>query len=134
MNSGLTWKLQKDDSDIDEFIDIRRKVGNQIIRKYLLDNVMNSNRVIRIQGKLKGPKNEFKDFAKFLILRISVDDVTTKFLAESGVYENLRIVAIDSMNVAQQSSEYLLELFTDALENPESYETMIILSDDSTVG
>ncbi len=134
MNSGLTWKLQKDDSDIDEFIDIRRKVGNQIIREYLLDNVMNSNRVIRIQGKLKGPKNEFKDFAKFLILRISVDGVTTKFLAESGVYENLRIVAIDSMNVAQQGSEYLLELFTDALENPESYETMIILSDDSTVG
>ncbi len=134
MNSGLTWKLQKDDSDIDEFIDIRRKVGNQIIREYLLDNVMNNNRVIRIQGKLKGPKNEFKDFAKFLILRISVDGVTTKFLAESGVYENLRIVAIDSMNVAQQSSEYLLGLFTDALENPESYETMIILSDDSTVG
>jgi len=134
MNSGLTWKLQKDDSDIDEFIDIRRKVGNQIIREYLLDNVMNNNRVIRIQGKLKGPKNEFKDFAKFLILRISVDGVTTKFLAESGVYENLRIVAIDSMNVAQQSSEYLLGLFTDALQNPESYETMIILSDDSTVG
>ena len=132
MNSESTWKLQKDDSTLDEFIDIRRKVGNRVIREYLLDNVVKNTEIIRIPGKLRGPKNEFKDFAKFMILKISLDGVSASFLAETGVYENLRIVAVDSTNLADRISEDLISLFTDALENPDIYDSTLILSDDST--
>ncbi len=133
MSTSDTWTLQKDDSSVDEFTDIRRKVGNQVIRAYLLDPVMGSSKVERMNGKLRGPKNEFKDFAKFLILRISLDGSPARFLAEAGVYENLRIVGVDSTNLAERESEYLVNLFTDALENLESYNTTIVLSDDSMV-
>ncbi|MHA1963021.1 MAG: hypothetical protein ACXACG_08415 [Candidatus Thorarchaeota archaeon] len=133
MTPGPAWTLQKNDSTIDEFIDVRRKVGNQIIREYLLDNVVKNNTIIRVSGKLRGPKNEFKDFAKFLILQISLDGASARFLAEAGVYENLRIVAIDSNNLAERNSEDLIGIFTEALENPEQYNTTLILSDDSTV-
>lgn len=132
MNSEPTWKLQKDDSTVDEFIDIRRKVGNQVIREYLLDNVVKNTEIIRIPGKLRGPRNEFKDFAKFMILKISLDGVSASFLAETGVYENLRIVAVDSTNLADRISEDLISLFTEALENPDIYDSTLILSDDST--
>jgi len=133
MNPGPTWKLQKEDSTIDEFIDIRRKVGNQVIREYLLDSVAKSDMVVRIPGRLRGPKNEFKDFAKFLILQVTIDGSSERFLAESGVYENLRIVAVDSHNLADRNSEELINIFTAALENPEEYNTTLILSDDSIV-
>ncbi|KXH76183.1 MAG: hypothetical protein AM326_07485 [Candidatus Thorarchaeota archaeon SMTZ-45] len=133
MNSEPRWKLQTDDSDIEEFIDIRRKVGNQIIREYLLDGVENSERIDRVSGKLRGPKNEFKDFANFLILKLSVDGLMVKFLAEAGVYDNLRIVAVDSKNLAERSSDDIIRIFTEALENPDSYNTKVVLSDDSTV-
>ncbi len=133
MSSEHTWKLQNDDSTIDEFIDIRRKVGNQVIREYLLDIVLKKSSIVRVTGKLRGPKNEFKDFAKFLILKVVVKGVSARFLAESGVYENLRIVAVDSNNLAQQSPEDLISVFTNALENPEQYNTTLILSEDSTV-
>lgn len=133
MSSRATWKLQKDDSSIDEFTDIRRKVGNQVIRAYLLDPVISSNKIERMNARLRGPKNEFKDFAKFLILRVSIDGSSTRFLAEAGVYENLRIVAVDSSSIADQDSENLIKLFTDALENHEKYDTTLVLSDDSKV-
>lgn len=126
-----TWKLQKDDSTVEEFIDIRRKVGNQVIREYLLDKVVRSNTIIRIPGKLRGPKNEFKDFAKFMILKMSVDGVAASFLAETGVYENLRIVAVDSNSLADRKSEDLISIFTEALENPDIYNSTLILSNDS---
>jgi hypothetical protein len=133
MSSKATWKLQKDDSTTDEFTDIRRKVGNQVIRAYLLDPVLESNNIQRMNGKLRGPKDEFKDFAKFLILKVSIDDSPIRFLAESGVYENLRIVGVDSTNLAEKESEDLIKIFTDALADLESYETTLILSDDSKV-
>ena len=133
MSSGDTWKLQKNDSTIDEFTDIRRKVGNQVIRAYLLDTVVESNRIERVPGKLRGPKNEFKDFAKFLILQLSIDGSSASFLAEAGVYENLRIVAVDSNKLAESDSEELIRIFTDALENPDPYNTKLVLSDDSKV-
>jgi hypothetical protein len=133
MNSEPTWKLQKDDSTVDEFIDVRRKVGNLVIREYLLDAVVKTTKIIRIPGKLRGPKNEFKDFAKFLILQISINGAPARFLAESGVYENIRIVAVASNNLAERNSEDLISIFTKALENPEQYNTALILSDDSTV-
>ncbi|MFX1482834.1 MAG: hypothetical protein ACFFCP_06545 [Promethearchaeota archaeon] len=125
--------MQKDDSTIEEFIDIRRKVGNQIIRKYLLNAMIESNRIERVSGKLRGPKNQFKDFAKFLILRVSIDGTQTKFLAESGVYENLRIVAISPNVAAEKTADELIRLFTNALEHPESYDSILVLSEDSKI-
>ncbi|MFW9788261.1 MAG: hypothetical protein ACFFE2_03100 [Candidatus Thorarchaeota archaeon] len=133
MNSGPTWKLHRNESDIEEFIDVRRKVGNQIIRDYLLDNVVKDNKIKRIPGKLRGPKNEFKDLAKFLILEISLEGKKVRFLAEAGVYENLRIVAVDSDFLADQSKEDLIRIFTEALESPDLYDTSVVLSDDSEV-
>ena len=133
MQSELTWKLQGSDSEVEEFIDIRRKVGNQIIRKYLLNTITESNKIIRISGKLRGPKNEFKDFAKFLILELSVDGRQVKFLAEAGVYENLRIVAVNSNTLAERNSESLIRIFTEALESPALHNASVVLSDDSSV-
>jgi len=130
---STTWKLHWDDSSIDEFTDIRRKVGNQVIRAYLLDPVLVSNKIERMNGKLRGPKNEFKDFAKFLILSVSIDGSSTRFLAEAGVYENLRIVAVDSDKIAERETEELIQLFTEALADLESYNTTLILSNDSMV-
>lgn len=86
-----------------------------------------------MNGKLRGPKNEFKDFAKFLILRLSVDGGPARFLAEAGVYENLRIVGVDSSTLADRESEDLIKLFTDALEDVDSFDTTLVLSDDSMV-
>jgi hypothetical protein len=88
---------------------------------------------VRIPGKLRGPKNEFKDFATFLILQVTIDGSSERFLAEAGVYENLRIVAVDSSSLADRDSEELINMFTAALENPEEFNTTLILSDDSTV-
>ena len=133
MTSGPTWKLQNEDSSIDEFIDIRRIVGNQVIRAYLLNNILESRRVEKIPGKLRGPKREFKDFAKFLIVRIKNGESEFKILAEAGVYENLRIVGTDSEEIASKSPDDVIKIFTDALEDPELNDTKLILSDDSEV-
>ena len=133
MTSGPTWKLVNDDSSIDEFIDIRRIVGNQVIRAYLLDNIMETRRVEKIVGKLRGPKSEFKDFAKFLIVKIKNGESEFKILAEAGVYENLRIVGTDSTALTKKSRDEVIKIFTDALEDPELNDTKLILSNDSEV-
>ena len=133
MTSGPTWKLIKDDSSIEEFQDIRRIVGNQVIRAYLLDEIIGSRRVEKIPGKLRGPKNEFKDFAKFLIIEIKDGDSEYRILVEAGVYENLRIVGTDSEELAKKTQEEVIKIFTDALEEPEQKDTKLILSDDSQV-
>ena len=133
MTSGPTWKLVNDDSSIDEFIDIRRIVGNQVIRAYLLDDIMETRRVEKIPGKLRGPKSEFKDFAKFLIIKTKNGDSEFKILAEAGVYENLRIVGTNSEELAKKTRDEVIKIFTDALENPELNDTKLILSNDSEV-
>ena len=133
MTSGPTWKLVNDDSSIDEFIDIRRIVGNQVIRAYLLDDIMDTCRVEKIPGKLRGPKNEFKDFAKFLIVKMKNGNSEFKILAEAGVYENLRIVGTNSEELAKKSRDEVIKIFTDALEDPEFNDTKLILSNDSEV-
>jgi hypothetical protein len=133
MSSKANWTLHRNDSSVDEFTDIRRKVGNQVIRAYLLNPVIESNKIERMNGKLRGPKNEFKDFAKFLILRVSVDGTPARFLAEAGVYENLRIVGIDSISLAEREPDVLIKLFTDALEDLDSFDTTLVLSEDSLV-
>ena len=134
MNSGPTWKLQKNDSSVEEFIDIRRKVGNQIIRDYLLDSIVKNKNVIRVPGKLRGPKNEFQDFDRFLILQIDDGEKPCRVLAESGVYENLRIVATDSEALAQEAPEVITKRFTDALQEPGAHKTKLIISKESKVG
>ncbi|MDH4212841.1 MAG: hypothetical protein OEV85_02870 [Candidatus Thorarchaeota archaeon] len=133
MISGDRWKLVKEDSTVDEFIDIRRKVGNQVIRAYLLKSVIESNRVEKISGKLRGPKGEFKDFSNFLILNVKNGKSEFRVLAESGVYENLRIVATDSRELAQRTSDEIIKAFTNALEEPEPNNTILILSKDSKI-
>jgi len=133
MTSGPTWKLIKDDSSIDEFIDIRRIVGNQVIRAYLLDDIIGSHRVEKIPGKLRGPKNEFKDFAKFLILRVKNGESEYKILAEAGVYENLRIVGTDSEELTKKTRDEVIKIFTDALQEPDQNDAKLILSNDSEV-
>ena len=133
MTSGHTWKLVNEDSSIDEFIDIRRIVGNQVIRAYLLDEIMETRRVEKIPGKLRGPKNEFKDFAKFLIVKMKNGDSELKILVEAGVYENLRIVGTDSEQLTKKTRDEVIKIFTDALENPDLNDTKLILSNDSEV-
>ncbi len=133
MTSRLKWKLVNDDSSIDEFIDIRRIVGNQVIRAYLLDEIMDTHRVEKIPGKLRGPKNEFKDFAKFLIVKMKNGDSEIKILVEAGVYENLRIVGTDSEQLTKKTSDEVIKIFTNALENPDLNDTKLILSNDSEV-
>lgn len=133
MNPNPTWKLVNGDKRVDEFIDIRRKVGNQIIRAYLLKDVIESDRVERTPGRLRGPKDEFKDFDKFLILKVSDGRSTLRFLAESGVYENLRIVATDSEKLAESTPQEITERFTQALQEPEPNGVTIILSESSKV-
>lgn len=133
MISGDTWKFVKEDTGIDEFIDIRRKVGNQVIRAYLLKSVIESNRVEKVVGKLRGPKNEFKDFDNFLIVHVKNGESEFKVLVETGVYENLRIVATDSKELAQRTPDELIRAFTNALEEPESNNTTLILSKDTKI-
>ncbi|TFG30200.1 hypothetical protein EU528_08540 [Candidatus Thorarchaeota archaeon] len=133
MTSGPTWKLVNGDSSIEEFIDIRRIVGNQVIRAYLLSDIIDSRRVEKIPGKLRGPRNEFKDFAKFLIIKMNDGKSEFKILAEAGVYENLRIVGTDSEELAKKSRDEVIKIFTDALEDPELNDTKLILSNDSEV-
>ncbi|TFG33952.1 hypothetical protein EU527_05710 [Candidatus Thorarchaeota archaeon] len=126
-----TWKLVNEDSSIDEFIDIRRIVGNQIIRAYLLEEIIKSDRLKKIGGKLRGPKNEFKDFSNFLIIKFCKEQKEVRVLVETGVYDNLRIVGTDSVELSQESRDDLIKLFTDALEHPESNNTRLIISNDS---
>jgi len=78
-------------------------------------------------------KNEFKDFAKFLIVKMKSGDSKFRILAEAGVYENLRIVGTDSEELTKKSRDDIIKIFTDALEDPELNETTVILSNDSEV-
>lgn len=132
MTTEPRWKLINEDSTVVEFIDIRRKVGNQIIRAYLLKG-MSGDRIKRIRARLRGPQDEFKDFATFLIMHAKDKDTDFQILVEAGVYENLRIVGTDSEEFAQWSSNEIIHAFTNALEKPDANNTSIILSADSTI-
>ncbi|MHA1768865.1 MAG: hypothetical protein ACTSV3_03335 [Candidatus Thorarchaeota archaeon] len=134
MTPNATWKIVNDDDSVEEFIDIRRKVGNQIIRAYLLDRVISDRRIEKRQGKLRGPKDEFKDIDKFLILRVQDGESTYRILAEAGVYENLRIVATDSQSLADEDPSVITKKFTDALQEPDPHNTTLIVSHGSKIG
>ncbi|MGV9168756.1 MAG: hypothetical protein ACOC38_02320, partial [Promethearchaeia archaeon] len=89
------WKL-KGTNNVEEFYDIRMKVGNKIIRSYLLDKSFKENRVDKTKLSLRGSENDFFDAAKFLVVRIHKDDESYAFLIQAGVYSNLRIVGSNS--------------------------------------
>jgi hypothetical protein len=126
------WKLKTADGTLTEFKDIRRKVGNQIIRAYLLENAMSKNRLERIKATLRGPKNEFKDFDDFFILSASFDG-NLKILVEANVYDNLRIVGTDSERIMSMDAVQIISLFTEMLDDLESHATKLILSEKSKV-
>lgn len=52
---------------------------------------------------------------------------------EAGVYENLRIVGTDSLELSQKTCDDLIRLFTDTLEKPERNNTVLIISNDSKI-
>ncbi|MHA2004404.1 MAG: hypothetical protein ACW975_07330 [Candidatus Thorarchaeota archaeon] len=132
MSPERTWKLKTADGTLTEFKDIRRKVGNQIIRAYLLENALSTNRLECVKATLRGPKNEFKDFDDFFVLSAS-NDGNLKILVEANVYENLRIVGTDSERITSMSAEQIISLFTEMLDDPESHATTLILSENSKV-
>ena len=114
-------------------MDIRRKVGNQIIRIYLLDGVLIEERIQRIVASLRGPKNEFKNFAKYFILRIVDEGDEIRFLTETGIYQNMRIVGTNSQMIAQMETDEIVEKYTNALKMPEKHSVSFILNNDSEI-
>ena len=122
-----------DDDSMQEFNDIRRKVGNQIIRAYLLEEILSKGKVVKKSVKMRGPKDEFKDFAHFLILEFMNGTSNLKILAEAGVYENLRIVGSDSNDLENLNSDEIISLFTNVLSDPIQYNAKITISEDSKV-
>ncbi|MFW9944031.1 MAG: hypothetical protein ACFFB7_03450 [Candidatus Sifarchaeia archaeon] len=133
MSSRSAWKLKASDGAMIEFQDIRRLVGNQIIRAYLLEGLLSGNQIVRENAILRGPKDEFKDFDDFFVMRLTTDNVVYKVLVEANVYQNLRIVGTDSNDLAQKEPAYIVALVTDALTQPGKYETTLLLSDTSRV-
>ena len=132
MSPERTWKLKTADGTLTEFKDIRRKVGNRIIRAYLLEKAMSANRLECIKATLRGPKNEFKDFDDFFVLRASIDG-NLEILVEANVYDNLRIVGTDSERIMNMNAPQIIEMFTEMLDVPESHATTLILSENSKV-
>jgi hypothetical protein len=132
MSGTGVWRLKSEDGTVKTFLDIRRKVGNKIVRAYLLRPLF-QERVQRIKATLKGPKDEFKDFADFLVLRAHGERGDFEMLVEAGVYENLRIVGADKEEMNQLQADKLIEMFTNALEDPDSNGSTLLLSTDSRV-
>jgi hypothetical protein len=133
LNTEGTWKLKIADDKIMHFIDIRRKVGNRVLRAYLLKDILETSRIEEVKATLRGPKDEFKDFAKFMVLRVAEDKNVFNLLVESGVYENMRIVGVDDGDMAGRNPEDLLNVFTNALQDPETNNARLILSIDTNV-
>ena len=102
MNPTKSWTLKHADGSAEDFLDLRRKVGNRVLRAYLLENITEPSRIIKQKISLRGPKDEFKDSSIFLILKAVGDDFEYRILAEAGVYENIRIVATDKQEVADK--------------------------------
>lgn len=128
-----TWNLTHRDGKVESFIDIRRKVGNQIVRAYLLKPLLDSARVQTIDVTMRGPKSEFQDFAKFIVVSIKHEGHVVKLLAESGVYENIRIVGVDNQSIENLQADDIVDLFAAALAEPESHDSLLLISHDSAV-
>ncbi len=126
-----TWRLRHKDGREEEFIDIRRKVGNRVIRHYLISSLLEDGPKERIIASLRGPRNEFKDFAKFIIVQGQWEDEQVSILVESGVYENLRIVGTTSRWLAEQNPDAIIKIFTEITSNASEHHAYIIISEDS---
>ena len=133
MSSAGVWKLKSKDGTVKTFFDIRRKVGNKIVRAYLLKPLIEGGRVQLIQVTLKGTKDEFKDFADFLIMKAHDELGDYGMLVEAGVYENLRIVGADREEMSRLQPDDLLRIFTEALSDPSAHDTVLLLDADSKV-
>jgi len=93
---------------------------------------MSANRLECIKATLRGPRNEFKDFDDFFVLRASIDG-DLKILVEANVYENLRIVGTDSEKIRSMNAKQIIDIFTEMLDDPEGHATTLILSENSKV-
>ncbi len=133
MSSNRIWKLKHKDGTLEEFIDIRRLVGNRVIRAYLLKDILDSEYVQYLEASLRTPKDEFKDFDKFLIVEATVNGFQFRILVESGVYENLRIVATNNVDVMNIDPDDLINMFVEALNKPSEYNLILILSPETRV-
>ena len=133
MTKTRTWKLTFDDNSVQEFHDIRRIVGNQIIRAYLLEEMLSRDLFIKKSVKMRGPKDEFKDFAQYLVLKFKNGNDDLRILAESGVYENLRIVGTDLKDLEKLTSNEIIDLFTNVLKEPDKFKARLIISEDSKI-
>ncbi|MHA1637142.1 MAG: hypothetical protein ACTSUO_08835 [Candidatus Thorarchaeota archaeon] len=133
MNTTKSWTLKYEDGSVDNFLDIRRKVGNRVLRAYLLETLTEQSRIAKQKISLRGPKDEFKDSSIFLIVKACDNDFEFRILAEAGVYENMRIVGTDKQAVADKEPDDIIQLFTNALKNPEECKVEIVVSMDSRV-
>ena len=133
MTKTRTWKLTFDDNSVQEFHDIRRIVGNQIIRAYLLEEMLSRDLFIKKSVKMRGPKDEFKDFAQYLVLEFKNGNDDLRILAESGVYENLRIVGTDLKDLEKLTSNEIIDLFTNVLKEPDKFKARLTISEDSKI-
>lgn len=132
MGTGA-WNLTHRDGKVESFIDIRRKVGNMIVRSYLLKPLLAGARIQTVDVTMRGPKNEFQDFARFIVVRTKYDGRVVALLAESGVYENIRIVGVDSQSIENLQPDQIIDLFTMALTEPETHDSVLMVSRDSSV-
>ena len=133
MAKTRTWKLTFDDNSVQEFHDIRRIVGNQIIRAYLLEEMLSRDLFVKKSVRMRGPKDEFKDFAQYLILEFKNGKNDLRILAESGVYENLRIVGTDLNDFEKLTSHEFIDLFTNVLKEPDKFKARLTISEDSKI-
>jgi len=133
MSSSGTWNLKFADGTSREFIDIRQLVGNRLIRAYVLKPLFELARVQRVKASLRGFKGEFKDFADFLVLAAQDSQGELMFLAEAGVYENLRLVGTNRRDMSARSASEVIDIFTNASSDPKAHDAILVLSTDSKV-
>jgi hypothetical protein len=127
------WKLKAADGSVSEFQDLRRKVGNQIHRAYLLNDAFAESRIEKIKASLRGPKDEFKDFDDFFVITASQGPQDFRILVEANVYENLRIVATDSEYIAAGDPDTIVEIFTAVLTELDNHNTKLTVSESTKV-
>jgi len=101
----MQWIIKTNDDDI-VFFDTRRKTGAYIIREYVLDNLINEDRVSEIHATLITPDGKWRDIEKFVIV-----ENNDKFLVETKVYDNIRIVGVSSEELSKQTKEDIYNAF-----------------------
>ena len=98
-----------------------------------MEGLLSGDRIVREKAILRGPRDEFKDFDDFFVMYMTSENVAFRVLVEANVYQNLRIVGTDNESLAQKDPDYIVALVTDALAQPDRYQTTLLLSDSSRV-